>query len=73
MSELVGSSIELDESLNPCYSGIASLSIYLSLNSAFQNCLNPCYSGIASLSRWLCADFQGDRIVLILVIVELLL
>ena len=37
--------------LNPCYSGICSVSLLLlELSKKMKNCLNPCYSGICSVS-----------------------
>ena len=56
--------------LNPCYSGICSVSISgVALTVFGTRCLNPCYSGICSVRQPWWPRCPGDA-VLILVIVE---
>ena len=56
-------------SLNPCYSGICSVSQVIILLATILICLNPCYSGICSV-RMLSSTSVLCLRVLILVIVE---
>ena len=38
-----------DAGLNPCYSGICSVSVNNILDQLIESSLNPCYSGICSV------------------------
>ena len=55
--------------LNPCFSGICSLSHGTSVEYVLEYGLNPCFSGICSLSGTATENRSG-RDVLILVLVE---
>ena len=45
-------SVMLTRSLNPCYSGICSVSAGKTIIHRMYACLNPCYSGICSVSMY---------------------
>ena len=65
-----GLDILMSARLNPCYSGICSVSLHKPGFDRQANSLNPCYSGICSVSDSRLNKFLPKDRVLILVIVE---